>query len=124
MAYLLDADVFIRAKNLHYGLDFCPAFRDWLIKNNLNGKVFSVEKVEDEVMAVKDELSDWADALGSGFFLRPDSSTFPSLAMVSNWVTEQDYEPSAVMWHPESEAHGSEFESKLIRKVFDLPGRD
>jgi len=96
MAYLLDADVLIRAKNLHYGLDFCPAFWDWLIKNNLNGKVFSVEKVEDEVMAVKDELSDWADALGSGFFLRPESSTFPSLAMVSNWVTEQDYEPSAV----------------------------
>jgi len=30
MAYLLDADVFIRAKNLHYGLDFCPAFWDWL----------------------------------------------------------------------------------------------
>lgn len=29
MAYLLDADVFIRAKNLHYGLDFCPAFWDW-----------------------------------------------------------------------------------------------
>ena len=26
MAYLLDSDVFIRAKNLHYGLDFCPAF--------------------------------------------------------------------------------------------------
>jgi hypothetical protein len=26
MAYLLDADVFIRAKNLHYGYDFCPAF--------------------------------------------------------------------------------------------------
>ena len=47
MAYLLDADVFIRAKNLHYGLDFCPAFWDWLITKNLNGKVFSVEKVED-----------------------------------------------------------------------------
>ena len=29
MAYLLDADVFIRAKNLHYGFDFCPAFWDW-----------------------------------------------------------------------------------------------
>ena len=26
MAYLLDANVFIQAKNLHYGLDFCPAF--------------------------------------------------------------------------------------------------
>jgi len=28
MAYLLDANVFIQAKNLYYGLDFCPAF--WL----------------------------------------------------------------------------------------------
>lgn len=24
--YLLDANVFIQAKNLHYGMDFCPAF--------------------------------------------------------------------------------------------------
>lgn len=31
MGYLLDADVFIRAKNLHYGLDFRPAFWDWLV---------------------------------------------------------------------------------------------
>ena len=26
MAYLLDANVFIAVNNLHYGLDFCPAF--------------------------------------------------------------------------------------------------
>jgi hypothetical protein len=26
MAYLLDANVFIQTKNLHYGFDFCPAF--------------------------------------------------------------------------------------------------
>ena len=32
MAYLLDANVFIAANNLHgYGLDFCPAFWDWLV---------------------------------------------------------------------------------------------
>ena len=31
MAYLLDANVFIAAKNLHYGFDFCPAFWDWLV---------------------------------------------------------------------------------------------
>jgi hypothetical protein len=34
MAYLLDANVFIQAKNLYYGLDFCPAFWDWLIAHN------------------------------------------------------------------------------------------
>ena len=45
MAYLLDADVFIRAKNLHYGFDFCPAFWDWLAQQSDAGIVKSIEKV-------------------------------------------------------------------------------
>ena len=96
MAYLLDADVFIRAKNLHYGLDFCPAFWDWLIENHAAGLVFSVEKVGDEVLAIADELSEWAEARGSSFFVRPDAATFTSLAAVSSWATNGQYEPSAV----------------------------
>ena len=96
MAYLLDADVFIRAKNLHYGLDFCPAFWDWLIAGNTAGSVFSIEKVGDEVLAVEDELSEWAEARDDGFFLRPDASAFPALAVVSEWANGHGYEPSAV----------------------------
>ena len=96
MAYLLDADVFIRAKNLHYGLDFCPAFWDWLVTSNVAGMVFSVEKVGDEVQAVADELSEWARSRGADFFLRPDATVFPSLAAVSMWAGNQQYEPSAV----------------------------
>lgn len=96
MAYLLDADVFIRAKNLHYGFDFCPAFWDWLIQRNEAGQVFSIEKVGDEVLALGDELSTWAAARGSGFFLRPDASIFPALATVSAWGTGQHYEQSAI----------------------------
>lgn len=49
MPYLLDANVFIQAKNLHYGLDFCPAFWDWLIAGNAAKQVFSIEKVGDEI---------------------------------------------------------------------------
>ena len=45
MAYLLDTNVLLQAKNLHYGFDFCPAFWDWLKKANTNGLVFSIEKV-------------------------------------------------------------------------------
>ncbi len=52
MAYVLDANVFIAAKNLHYGLDFCPAFWDWLIARGLTGDVFSIDKVENEVAAL------------------------------------------------------------------------
>ncbi len=96
MAYLLDADVFIRAKNLHYGLDFCPAFWNWLIEQNRKSSVFSIEKVEDEVQAIADELSEWASKLGPEFFLRPDEDVFPSLAEASKWASSKNYTPVAV----------------------------
>ena len=96
MAYLLDADVFIRAKNLHYGFDFCPAFWEWIVAQNAAGRLFSVEKVGDEVLAIEDELSDWARALDKGFFLRPDAGAFPALAKVSTWASGHHYEVSAV----------------------------
>jgi len=89
MAYLLDADVFIRAKNLHYGLDFCPAFWEWLVIQNAAERLFSIEKVGDEIHAVADELSVWAAARGQGFFLRPDATVFPALAAVSTWAGGQ-----------------------------------
>lgn len=59
MSYLLDANVFIQAKNLHYGLDFCPAFWQWLLDGNANGRVLSIDKVADEIAAGADELTDW-----------------------------------------------------------------
>ena len=96
MAYLLDANVLIQAKNLHYGLDFCPAFWDWLVSMNAAGKVFSIERVGDEIAALQDELSAWADQRGSVFFLPPDASLIPSLAIVSGWATSRDYEQTAV----------------------------
>jgi hypothetical protein len=94
--YLLDANVFIQAKNLHYGLDFCPAFWDWLIRNNVDKRVFSIEKVGDEIEAGADELSAWAKPLGSNFFLKPDNALIPKLGIVSNWVSSQNYDPAAV----------------------------
>lgn len=96
MAYLLDADVFISAKNLHYGMDFCPAFWDWLIDSHDKGKVFSIEKVGDEIRAGADELSDWAGQLKAGFFVKPDADSLRALVRVSEWVTANGYEPAAI----------------------------
>lgn len=96
MSYLLDSDVFIQAKNLHYGLDFCPAFWDWLIDANAKKLVFSTEKVGDEIEAVADELATWAEGRGDGFFLKPDAAILPALAQVSTWASGQNYEPAAV----------------------------
>lgn len=96
MSYLLDSDVFIQAKNLHYGLDFCPAFWDWLIAANAKKLVFSTEKIGDEIQAGADELATWAAGLGDSFFLKPDSAILPALAAVSSWASGQNYEPAAV----------------------------
>lgn len=96
MAYLLDANVFIQAKNLHYGMDFCPAFWEWLVVNHEAGRVFSIEKVGDELAAGGDDLSTWATERGEAFFLRPDPAMLASMPQVSEWVSGQSYRPEAV----------------------------
>ncbi len=94
--YLLDSNIFIQAKNLHYGFDFCPAFWDWLIAQNASGAVASIEKVGDELQEIEDELAAWADSRGKAFFLPPDDKVLPALTKVSSWATGQAYEASAV----------------------------
>lgn len=96
MAYLLDANVFIQAKNLHYGFDFCPGFWEWLERENAAGKVFSIERVGDELKAGADLLTDWAEDQGAAFFLPPDAAMLTAMASVSQWVGSQNYAESAV----------------------------
>lgn len=74
--FLLDTNVFIQGKNLHYGFDFCPAFWQWLIEQNAS-----------ELQAGGDDLSDWATARGRDFFLPPDDAVVLALARVSTWAS-------------------------------------
>ena len=76
------SNVFIQAKNLHYGFDFCPALWDWLDDQAATSRVRSIEKVADELKAGADELSTWA-AARPDFFARPDALVIASLQAVS-----------------------------------------
>jgi len=97
MAYLLDANVLIQAKNLHYGFDFCPGFWEWLEVSNAAGTTFSIEKVGDELKAGDDALSKWARARGTAFFLPPTPGLSGALRTVGTWATTGGrYEPAAV----------------------------
>ncbi len=95
MTYLLDANVFIQAKNLQYGFDFCPAFWDWLDAKSQAGQVGSIEKVLDELKAGGDDLSTWATAR-PGLFAQPDTPVAESLQAVSRWAASAHYDPAAV----------------------------
>lgn len=96
MAYLLDANVFIQAKNLQYGFDFCPAFWDWLAQSHAAGCLRSIRHVGDELGAGGDELADWAEGLEEGFFPSPDAAVLAAAQEVSAWVLTQGYDPAAV----------------------------
>lgn len=96
MSYLLDANVFMAAKNLHYGFDFCPAFWEWLIHAGNAGSVFSIDKVADEINAGQDDLADWAKNDGSGLFRRTSPALAAQFTEVSHWATSQQYSPAAI----------------------------
>lgn len=59
-------------------------------------KVFSIEKIADELAAGTDELSQWAAQRGNAFFLAPDPQMLGTLGTVSEWVQNQNYRPAAV----------------------------
>lgn len=93
--YLVDSDVFMQAKNLHYAFDFCPAFWSWIDTAHADGSVFSVEKVGDEILAGSDELADWARDRES-LFLKPDADVVASLRVTSAWANRADHGPAAI----------------------------
>jgi hypothetical protein len=95
MAYLLDSNVFIQAKNLHYGFDFCPAFWDWIDSRHDDAVLFSIDRVRDELIGGADELAVWARQRDA-FFVEPDAAVVPSLQAVSAWANAGGYEPAAV----------------------------
>ncbi|MCY0902106.1 MAG: DUF4411 family protein [Firmicutes bacterium] len=96
MTYLLDANIFIQAKKLHYNFDICPAFWDWLDRENASGKVFSIDRVRSELMAGADSLATWASVRGESFFLPLSADIEPSLPVISSWANNGKYEQTAV----------------------------
>ena len=69
------------AKNLHYGLDFCPAFWQWLIDSHADGRVLIIDKPA----ARADELTQWVHDHGNDLFRETDTA-----------VAGQQCEPAAI----------------------------
>lgn len=96
MAYIIDSDVFIRAKNDHYGFGFCPGFWDWMLEEHAAGRLYSVEQVRGELYEQEDELTEWARNTGSDLFTPTPPDVWPFLQQVSDWSQSGAYEPGAV----------------------------
>lgn len=86
MKYLIDSNVFIEARDRYYSFEMVPGFWRWVEERHREGMFFSVTKVKDELIHRKDDLAEWVRALPEGFFLEPDSKTFESMALLSDWT--------------------------------------
>jgi len=95
--YLIDSNVFISAYRSHYGFDFHPGFWDWLIRANRAGRVFSIERVYQELSHQKDQLHMWASEHKDGFFLKPPPNFKYYLETVTGSIEGHNYKPNAIM---------------------------
>lgn len=95
MAYLLDSNIFIQAKNEYYGFDLCPGFWNWLEQQNQVGKVFSIDRVQVELSTFSDELAEWVRGRGTKLFLALDQPAIQAMASVSTWVQHAPHRDSA-----------------------------
>ena len=87
--YLIDANVFIEAKNKYYNMSFCPAFWDWLLRECAGQHIFSIQGIYDELVTGNDELRTWA--MNNRHFFLPvsDEDTQRNLTMVAAHVAER-----------------------------------
>lgn len=83
--YLLDANVFIEAKNHYYAFDLCPGFWESLLSLHEAGFLLSIDKVKAELLHGKDELAEWvATETTDTFFASSDEE--PVIAKFSELV--------------------------------------
>ncbi|NOZ78586.1 MAG: DUF4411 family protein [Acidobacteria bacterium] len=88
--YIIDSDVLITAKNLYYAFDLCPGFWKSLIHHHREGRLFSVDRVRNELLAGRktEDLVRWVkDDLPRSFFLDVDTDAVTSAyTEIMMWV--------------------------------------
>ena len=72
MKYILDSNVLLEANNRYYGMDFCPAFWDFILDLNKKEKLFLIDKAIQTISNIDESIRTWIKDNGKGFFLKTD----------------------------------------------------
>lgn len=86
--YLLDANVFMQAKNHYYGFEICPGFWKALIAENRKKRVISIDRVKEEISIGNDDLVNWAKNIAPKTFFEEtnDITVLESFHEMVDWV--------------------------------------
>lgn len=89
--YVLDANVFIEAARRYYAFDLAPPFWESLVQHAANGRIYSIDRVKQELERGKDELATWATSQFNNAFASTDEEdVIESYSEVISWVQAQD----------------------------------
>lgn len=70
--HMLDAKVFLQARQNCYALEFCPEFWQRIEEMHEAGPLYSIGRVRKELSQRQDDVSTWCREIGEGFSL-PES---------------------------------------------------
>lgn len=95
--YLLDANVFIEAKNFYYRFETFPTFWEWLDTEQESGNLASIHPIYEELAKGNDELSRWTKARkdSSWFLAVDDEQTQQYFAEFAGWVMAEPFKEAA-----------------------------
>ena len=96
--FVLDANVFIEAHQKYYAFDICPGFWLALVRQHDARRVFSIDKIKDELVGQNDALSEWAAETAPDTFFKgtADIDVANAYRQMVNWAqAEQQFTPQA-----------------------------
>lgn len=98
MQWLLDANVFITAKNTYYGFDLVPAFWSWLEVQSAAGAIASTDLVYGELANGDDELARWVRPRRDLIFQLDSSSSAVAahVATLGAWAQKAGYKQHVI----------------------------
>jgi hypothetical protein len=89
--YLLDANAFIEASNRYYAFDICPGFWSSLVAMHESKRVFSIDRIADELKEQDDEVKEWVETKVPDTFFKKteDQAVIDKFQEMVNWVYAQ-----------------------------------
>jgi hypothetical protein len=89
--YVLDANIFIEAKQRYYAFDVCPGFWNALVWHHGRGCVLSIDRIRQELRAMGDELQTWVEGtMPEACFAASDSADcIAAYGQAMQWVNNQ-----------------------------------
>jgi len=91
--FLLDANIFIQANRQYYSFDICPGFWESLVFHNSGKRLFSIDRVKEELDEGDDDdkLKVWATKVmpPNCFISTDDKAIIKRYREIVRWVNQQ-----------------------------------